>query len=362
MIEKYPGYSLAVENIKEKRYDQAFQILGKTIEETRRIDESYIVAERAEMYRLRGLCKLSLNDPDSAVEELETAFMYSIRNQKIGHDLGVALLKIGRTEEALAHFKEVTESKPAPESLIYRGLTHKALGDEKSGEKDFEEARSDFDKFMKRFAVGATTILAGAAILIYELAIQQRIAVMQTDENSHRTDENEIRGAIRSQVIEPIFAWLDIDEQTIKELSQKTPGEIAAICKDLNQADNGKEVAKILTKKYSEKLSTTELEFFDIIYSQAAEFKKTKRYDGNFEKNHVYSAAIIESDNQRLINRFINSEKLQKYLGIFYELLTERTISTTRLTAPEATMVTAPEATKLNEARTTTLTNQNTPG
>lgn len=371
MHNKYPEFSEAVKAMYENKYDQAHQILDQFAQK-RKPDSLDDVKEIAEIYRHKGICKLMLNDPEAAMKELDTAQVLSSPSQKINFERGITFIKLGLLEKARNCFDEVLDSSQNSHanSLLFRGIVNKALGDEQKGEDDLKNAQNILDNSSTKLAAIAASVLALAAgVYISEMYEKKRdnerriraeqeeaerriraeeeaqAKAKEGDKSLHRTDTQELINAINYGVVEPIFTYLEVDQQTSKDLSQKTKDEIGAICdnlfNDLKEAKNEEEAKKIFAEKYSQTLTENEIEFFSTIFQQAVEFTKTYRINSGFSsftRNHVYEAAISKPENHDG-TRYINPEKLQEYLEIYRELVKERTVSAATTRPVEATQL-----------------------
>ncbi len=134
---------------------------------------------------------------------------------------------------------------------------------------------------------------------------------------THRDNEAEIKGAIGVVVESAFYCFNEEDRKLLLEVEKE---KLEEICNELRPAKNLEEITKIIAEKYGEELSKELSDFLEAVYENFTQLKETRRTQDGNPQNFVYNAAmkgpgtVIEIDQQML----------EKYLGIFDEIVKEK--------------------------------------
>lgn len=100
-------------------------------------------------YRNRGVVKMSLDENNSAYQDLIIAKRLDPKDDKVYYNLGKVYNKLGKRELAIESFnKAIDISNIFCEPYLERGLTHILMGNYESGRSDFRKSM-DIDKNSK---------------------------------------------------------------------------------------------------------------------------------------------------------------------------------------------------------------------
>ncbi|MCA8925425.1 MAG: tetratricopeptide repeat protein, partial [Planctomycetes bacterium] len=126
------------------RRAECYRRLERFSEQVLDLDRALELEPSAARYEARGKTRLRLDDTLGAIEDFEQALKLGPGGAGLFSNLGCALFQAGRLPEAVGCLDAAIDLDPAaPESYLFRGLSHAGLG-------HYPEALADYDSALAR--------------------------------------------------------------------------------------------------------------------------------------------------------------------------------------------------------------------